>query len=60
MRFKTILLTLTAISMIGGITLVSGCEKKEPETPGQALDRAIQNTGEAMQEAGEKVEDAAE
>jgi hypothetical protein len=30
----------------------------EADTPGEALDKAIQNTGEAVREAGETIRDA--
>jgi len=58
MRLKAILL-MSAAMMLGGVCLLGGCEKKEPATLGEALDQATQETGQAMQEMGEKVEDAA-
>ena len=36
---------------------VPGCDDK-PDTPGQALDKAIQQTGDAVKRLGEDIKDA--
>jgi len=51
----TVVLSLTLALLMP----LAGCAKKEP-TPGEALDSAIEEAGEAAGEVGEAVEEAAE
>ncbi len=50
---------LAAGILVGGL---AACEKKEGpgERAGKAVDKAVQDTGKKLEQAGEKIQDAAE
>lgn len=43
------------------ITALSGCQKEEgpAERAGKAMDKAVENAGQQLEKAGEKIQDAA-
>ena len=48
---------LKAVLILPIVAVVPGCDDG-PETPGQALDKAIQQTGDAVKRLGEDIKDA--
>lgn len=54
MSTKRVLCLLGLVACLGPL---AACD--EADTPGQALDKAIENTGEAVKRAGENIKDAA-
>lgn len=41
-------------AVVGMTALLAGCGSSKP-TPGQQLDKAIDNTGDAVKDAGDKI-----
>lgn len=52
-------LLLVAAGLTLGLATFAGCDN-EPDTPGEALDRAAENVEDAADEAGDRIEDAAD
>ncbi len=55
-------LSRLALVFVAGTLLVGGCEKKQEgpaEQMGKEIDKAVSETGQAMQDLGKQVEDAA-
>ena len=52
--FSSVALPLAAAMM--GLCALAACDDS-PTTPGQALDKAIQDTGTAVKRAGEEIRD---
>lgn len=48
---------VVALAMVFGVV---GCGEKKPATPGEALDKGIEKTGDAMKKAGEEIKKAGE
>jgi len=58
--FRRLLVLTVVFSLTLALVLpLAGCGKKEA-TPGEAVDSAIEQTGQAAEEVGEAAEDAAE
>ena len=54
---KTLAAALAAAVLIAGL---SGCQKQGPaERAGKAVDKAVDKTGQQIEKAGEKIQDAA-
>jgi len=51
------ILPVVILMLIG--TVITGCEANEgpAEQAGEEIDNAVENTGEAIEEAGDKLED---
>ena len=45
-------------SMLGFVAVLNGCGEPPKPTPGQQLDKAIEKTGDAVKDAGQKIKDA--
>ena len=55
MKFKTFILLLLLLVTIA----LTGCEKDGPmEKAGKKIDNTIENAGQAIEDAGDKVKDA--
>jgi hypothetical protein len=59
MRFGKIVVAALATGVV--VATLSGCQKQEgpAERAGKAMDSAMENAGQQMEKAGEKLQDAA-
>jgi predicted small secreted protein len=58
-KIRHVVITVLAAGVL--IAALPGCEKKEGpgERAGKAVDQAVQDTGKKIEQAGEKIQDAA-
>ena len=59
MRFGRSVAAVLALGVV--LAVLSGCQKQEgpAERAGKAMDKALENAGQQMEKAGEKIQDAA-
>lgn len=47
---------ICAFFAVVGLTFaITGCGSKEPKTPGEKLDKAIEKTGDAVKDVGDQI-----
>ena len=53
--------SVTAVLVVSALSMgLSGCQKEGPaEQAGKAVDKAVEKTGQALEKAGDKIQDTA-